>query len=156
MKNNGFTLIELLLVIGLLSVLAGAMNYDVMNVLDRNQVDVVGKQIAMDIRFAQQKAIEESRNWVMDFTDGTSLDLYKLYPEGESTKPRSQILISGNNVWWGDNLDAYKPVNLVFNPSGGITATANIFAISNKEEDQMYIKVDIVTGRVTLQATSNP
>ncbi len=156
MKNKGFTLIELLLVIGLLSVIASTMSYDVMNILSRNRVDVVAKQIAMDMRVAQQKAVEENRNWVMEFTNNANLSSYKIYPEAESTKPRTNIAISDNDVGWGDLDGNYLPTDLVFNASGGIVATADTFAVSNGDEDQIYLRFDTVTGRVTLLATVSP
>lgn len=152
MNEKGFSFFELLLVLAILTVVISLVSVNVTNIFTNNNLNVVSKEITTDLNFTQQKAIEESNRWKVQFND----EGYVVF----STTDQNDIIIeksfSDKEVYLGDTEGNYNPANdfVEFNYDGGLTQESiNFIALHNDNDTNIYLLINEVTGKISLHNT---
>ncbi len=152
MNNKGFSFFELLLVLAILTIIISIVSVNVTNIFTNNNLSIVSKEITTDLNFTQQKAVEESNSWKVQFSD----EGYTIF----STANPSDIIIEKNffdkKVFLGDQEGNHNPTNdfIEFNYDGGLTSESiSIIALHNDNNSSIYLLINEVTGKVSLQNT---
>lgn len=148
MNKQGFSFFELLLVVGIIVIITSAVKINADNIIRDDNVYALARQLSSDINFVQQKAVEESRTWVIEFSESNQNDAYSYYPLGEEATPRKTVMISDRMVNWGNASGNYMPSSTItFNASGAPTGEVLTIGLNNSAGEEMYISVAEVTGR---------
>ena len=151
MSKKGFTFFELLLVIGLLIIVTSVVTLNSSWLIGEKTTSAIAKQLVSHINYVQQKAIAQSKTWVIEFVNTDNKDEYRIYPLGQQQNPTEIVVITNKLVFWGDNIGENLPPNVLkFNSLGAPLADNLTFAVSNKDSKQVYIKITPVTGRVKI------
>lgn len=118
------------------------------DIFGTSNIIVISREISVDLYYAQQKAIEESSNWIVEFTQSG----YLIYPEGEQDEPRVIKDITENNVVFGDVSDEFSPVGevLIYNSLGAPSMDLATIAIRNSRGKTLYLIISDVTGKIDI------
>ena len=146
MNNRGFSYFELLLVLALIIIVSSMVTVSSTWLITEKNTAVVAKQISAHLNYIQQKAIEESRTWVIEFVDTDNRDEYFIYPLGEQSNPRDRVVISEKQVFWGDKSGNYLPdMTIKFNAYGAPVAKNYVIGLNN-QDNELYVTIATVTG----------
>lgn len=138
--DSGYTLIEVVMVIAVLSLLSTIILPDFKKTLSKYKLEVAARELAQNIRLAQQKTITEGVTYKIVF-DLHRMDNYQLLAgrRGKLIKLPSGVLLD-----WTTYSDVDK--TLSFNPSGAPNRGGTIAITSGK--NTLYVIVSVATGRV--------
>jgi prepilin-type N-terminal cleavage/methylation domain-containing protein len=97
-NSRGITLVELLVVVSIIAILAMALEFSYQGWMGRYEVESEVKQIVSDLVYARATAMQENRDYFVEFPDTTSYTMYR------DTNPATE----GNGLLedTGANLDA--------------------------------------------------
>jgi len=150
MDRRGFSLFELLLVLAILVVVVSIVSVDISNIFTNNNISVVSKEIVTDLNYAQQKAIEEGNNWIVEFNEVG----YEVFSSSNPTDVVINKEFSDKKVYFGDHNGDNNPTNssVEFEPSGGLALNSvEVIGLHNQNDSFIYIVINSSTGRVTIQ-----
>jgi Tfp pilus assembly protein FimT len=135
------------MVLAIIVIITSLVSVNVSNIFGSTNVNVIANEISVDLYYAQQKAIEESRNYTVDFTENG----YSVYPSSDILNPRITKDFSDKNISFGDENGELSPVgeSIIYNRHGvPIAGSIMTFAIKNSRNTTLYLVIAPVTGKI--------
>ena len=141
--NRGFTLIELIMIISILLtilLIPALKGNTILNYKERQEL----KELKNDINYARNKAIVESRKYIVDMRPYSNS--YVIYKEEGSRKiVKRKELVNGIKI----DKTNIKGNEIIFTYSG-VPAIAGTIELENRKGEKIEITVTPATGKVNI------
>jgi len=132
--QNSFTLIELLLVVGILALMAGMSMPALRTYQASFEVNSLGRDLAVDLRYAQQKSVTEQVNHAVVFDDADTYSIVKKGTPDEIIETKNlssgidfyEVNFSGDYAEFNSCGAAKESGNVVIKDNTGKTLTIEV------------------------------
>lgn len=119
-SQNGITLIELLLVIAIVTLIAGMSMPALRTYQSTLEVSSLGRDVASDLRYAQQESVTQQINHAVVFDD---IDTYSIVKRGEPDEILETKNLSGGVEFSSINFTGNYAE---FNPYGAVRESGSV------------------------------
>lgn len=153
-NERGFTLVEVLAAVSILAIVIAAFAPNLRPVYENYQAKTGARQIASDLRYAQQMAILNNREWKADFDlNRSTYRLYELNASKQPADPANPRKYIERQLEKGIIAEVALGTrnDLVYNPDGSVEANGHITVKSLGGDYRYKVVITPGTGRVRVE-----
>jgi prepilin-type N-terminal cleavage/methylation domain-containing protein len=130
--NNGFTLVEIFVVILIISIITGIFFGGLKVLQPSMRLDGVIRNLATDLRYAQQQAVSEQFNYgISFFIDTNEYQILKYITSTTTQEISKKSLAQGISFY---EIKDFTNNSVIFNPYGSVAESGSVSLVNSKQE----------------------